>query len=113
VTQYLTLAAIDATFASILSLPRASEIVFSFSLPQDALSGIEADAVAIAAAKSAEAGEPWISRFCPADLIARLRGMGFAEVIHLTPDQAFERYAKDRHDGLAARRGEQLLRAVV
>jgi methyltransferase (TIGR00027 family) len=113
VTQYLTLAAIDATLAFILSLPRASEIVFSFSLPQNALSGIEADAVAIAAAKSGEAGEPWISRFYPADLIARLRRMGFAEVIHLTPEQALERYVKKRQDGLVIRGGEQLLRAVV
>src|SRR5258705_5223984 len=48
-TQYLTPAAIEATLAFVLSLPRVSEIVLSFILPQEALSGIEADAVATAA----------------------------------------------------------------
>jgi methyltransferase (TIGR00027 family) len=57
VTQYLTVTAIVATLAFVLSLPSGSEIVLSVILPQDALSGIEADAVATAAAKSAEVGE--------------------------------------------------------
>jgi methyltransferase (TIGR00027 family) len=113
VTQYLTVAAIEATLAFVLSLPRASEVVLSFILPQDALAGIEADAVATAAAKSAEVGEPWLSRFHPADLASQLYRMGFSEVVHLTPEQAQERYLKGRHDGLTARRGEQLMRAVV
>jgi methyltransferase (TIGR00027 family) len=113
VTQYLTVAAIEATLAFLLSLPRASEVVLSFILPQDALAGIEADAVATAAAKSAEVGEPWLSRFHPADLASQLYRMGFSEVVHLTPEQAQERYLKGRRDGLTARRGEQLMRAVV
>jgi methyltransferase (TIGR00027 family) len=113
VTQYLTAAAIEATLAFMLSLPRASEIVLSFILPQGALAGIEADAVAIAAAKSAEVGEPWLSRFRPADLASQLYRMGFSEVVRLTPEQAQERYLKGRRDGLTARRGEQLMRAVV
>jgi O-methyltransferase involved in polyketide biosynthesis len=94
-------------------LPRGSEIVFSFILPQDALSWIEADAVALAAAKSEEVGEPWLSRFQPADLVLQLRRSGFSDVAHLTPEQAYERYLKNRRDGLTARRGEQLMRAIV
>jgi methyltransferase (TIGR00027 family) len=113
VTQYLTAAAIEATLAFVLMLPRGSEIVFSFILPQDALSWIEADAVALAAAKSEEVGEPWLSRFQPADLVLQLRRSGFSDVAHLTPEQAYERYLKNRRDGLTARRGEQLMRAIV
>jgi len=113
VTQYLTAAAIEATLVFMLSLPHASEIVFSFILPQDALAGIEADAVATAAAKSAEIDEPWLSHFHPADLASQLHRMGFSKVVHLTPEQAHERYLKDRRDGLVVRRGEQLMRAVV
>lgn len=113
VTQYLTDAAIDATLAFVLSLPRGSEIVFSFILPQNELSGTEADAVATAVGKSAEVGEPWLSRFRPAELIARLRSMGFSEVFRLTPEEAEARYLKNRQDGLAGRRGEQSMRAVV
>ena len=113
VTQYLTAAAIEATLAFVLSLPRTSEIVLSFILPQEALSGIEADAVTTAATKSAEVGEPWLSRFHPADLASQLRQMGFSEVVHLTPEQAHERYLKNRRDGLTGRLGEQLMRAIV
>jgi hypothetical protein len=39
--------------------------------------------------------------------------MGFSRVIHLTPEEAHERYLKNRHDGLTGRRGEQLMRAIV
>ncbi|HKW87894.1 MAG TPA: class I SAM-dependent methyltransferase [Candidatus Acidoferrales bacterium] len=113
VTQYLTAAAIEATLALTLSLPRTSEIVLSFITPQAALSGLEADAVATAAAKSAEVGEPWLSRFDPADLASQLRRMGFSQVVHFTPEQAHECYLKNRQDDLAGRRGEQLMRAIV
>jgi methyltransferase (TIGR00027 family) len=113
VTQYLTVAAIVATLAFVLSLPSGSEIVLSVILPQDALSGIEADAVATAAAKSAEVGEPWLSRFDPSEFALQLRRMGFSEVILLAPKEVQERYLTGRHDGLAARHGEQIMRAVV
>jgi methyltransferase (TIGR00027 family) len=113
VTQYLTTAAIEATLAFTLSLPRASEIVLSFVVPQEALNGIEADAVATGAARSAEVGEPWLSRFHPHNLASKLHRMGFSQVVHLTPEQARERYLKDRSDRLAGRQGEQLIRAVV
>jgi O-methyltransferase involved in polyketide biosynthesis len=105
--------AIEATLAFVLSLPPGSEIVLSFILPQDALSGIEADAVATAAAKSAEVGEPWLSRFDPSELASQFRRKGFSEVVPLAPKQAYERYLKERHDGLAARHGEQMMRAIV
>ena len=87
--------------------------MLSFILPQEALSGIEADAVATAAEKSAEVGEPWLSRYRSADLVSLLRRMGFSDVVHLAPEQAQKRYLKNRHDGLAGRRGEQLMRAIV
>lgn len=70
-------------------------------------------AVTTAALKSAEVGEPWLSRFYPEELASQLHCMGFSEVLHLTQEQAHERYAKNRHDGLAGRRGEQLMRAIV
>jgi hypothetical protein len=39
--------------------------------------------------------------------------MGFSEVVPLAPKQAHERYLKERHDGLAIRHGEQMLRAII
>ncbi|HEV2386786.1 MAG TPA: SAM-dependent methyltransferase [Candidatus Acidoferrales bacterium] len=113
VTQYLTPAAIDGTLAFVLSLPRGSEIVFSFILPWQAAPAAEVEALRTAARKAAAVGEPWLSTFRPEDLKAHLRAMGFSNVIHLTPEEAQERYFQNRHDGLAARHGEQSIRAVV
>jgi hypothetical protein len=39
--------------------------------------------------------------------------MGFSKVVPLAPEQAHERYLKGRHDGLAARQGERMMRAIV
>ena len=113
VTQYLTLTAISRTLEFVLSLPRASEVVLSFILPPEVLSAFEAHALQRAADQSMELGEPWLSTFRPADLATQLRTMGFAQVIHLTPEEARDRYLKNRRDGLKMRRGEQLLRAIV
>ena len=113
VTQYLTPEAIHGTLEFVLSLPRSSEIVFSFVVSLEALSGVEAEAQMMAASKCAEIGEPWLTTFRADDLKAQLRAMGFSDVIHLTPDEADQRYIKHRRDGLQARRGEQLIRAIV
>ena len=113
VTQYLTPDAIRATLEFVLSLPPSSEIVFSFILPLEALSGLEAEALMMAAHKAAEVGEPWLSTVRPDDLEAKLREMGFSDIMRLTPEEAHERYLKNRRDGLQVRRGEQLMRAIV
>jgi methyltransferase (TIGR00027 family) len=113
VIQYLTPHALETTFQFVLSLPRSSEIVFSFILPQDAVSGLEAEGLVIAAQRAAEVGEPWLTRLYPDELGVTLRTMGFSRIIHLTPEDAREHYFGNRHDGLAARHGEQLMKAIV
>lgn len=113
VTQYLTPDAISRTLEFVVSLPRSSEIVLSFIVPLETLSGAEAEALAMASRKSEEVGEPWLTTFHPEDLKLRFRALGFSDVIHLTPEDTHERYLKNRCDGLIARRGEQLMRAVV
>lgn len=113
VTQYLTPDAVDVIFRFALSLARSSEIVFSFILPQEAVSGAEAEAMAIAARRAAEVGEPWLTRLEADALAVKLRSMGFSQVIHFKPEEARARYFGNRHDGLKERRGEQLMRAIV
>jgi methyltransferase (TIGR00027 family) len=113
VMQYLTPRALETTFQFVLSLPRSSEIVFSFILPQDTVSGIEAEALVIAAQRAAEVGEPWLTRLHADQLVSKLRTMGFSQIIHLKPEEAHERYFCNRRDGLMERRGEQLMRAIV
>ena len=113
VTQYLTSDAVDATLRFALMLPRSSEIVLSFIVPQESLSGIEAEAVALAAQRSAEVGEPWLTRLHVSELALKLRSMGFSQVVHLAPEEAGRRYFANRRDGLKERQGEQLMRALV
>jgi methyltransferase (TIGR00027 family) len=113
VTQYLTRNAISATLRLVLSLPRSCEVVFSFVLPSETLPKGEAEARLMAAQTSAQIGEPYLTAFLADELRVQLRAMGFSEVIHLTPEMVRERYLKNRSDGLKARFGEQLMRAIV
>jgi methyltransferase (TIGR00027 family) len=113
VTQYLTRDALDATFQFVLSLAPLSEVIFSFILPQEEVSGVEAEALAIAAQRAADVGEQWLTRLSGDDLATKLRSMGFSRIIHLKPEEARQRYFDGRRDGLTERRGEQLMRAIV
>jgi hypothetical protein len=58
------------------------------------------------------AGEPWLSRFEPADLLHRLRDAGFSECEIPTLEE-LAAYVAGRTDGLPAPRRERLARAVV
>jgi methyltransferase (TIGR00027 family) len=108
VSQYLTAAALDETLNCVLSAPARSEIVSDAVLP--------ADDVALVAAFSAQfaaVGEPWLSRFLPEQLAAKLTAMGFSKVFQLTPEIANVRYFRNRRDGLNAALLEQMISARV
>jgi methyltransferase (TIGR00027 family) len=113
VSQYLGEAALDLTLKFILSMPSTSEIVFSFVLPDHALPTDEADLAAAFVARFAALGEPWLTRFDPAQLAAKLTAMGFSKVLHLSPSDANQRYFRDRRDGLSAGTMEQMMGAIV
>lgn len=69
----------------------------------DSDSLLDADGQRIAAmlkAAAAARGEPLRSAFDPASLMAQLRGLGFAEVRELGPEEANARYFAGRADGL-------------
>ncbi len=113
VSQYLTEAALDQTLRFILSGPPGSEIVFSFVASDAAL---PPDDVALAKAFTAQfaaIGEPWLLRFIPEELAAKLTAMGFSKAFHLTPEKANQRYFQNRRDGLSASLAEQMMRARV
>jgi methyltransferase (TIGR00027 family) len=94
---YLSREAVDAVFAFARSLPQGSEIVFSFVPPVDPE---QAGSPTSLAARAAEIGEPWRTRFEPDELREMLRGMGFREVCFLTPGEADARWFRGRTDGL-------------
>jgi O-methyltransferase involved in polyketide biosynthesis len=102
VSQYVSGASLDETFKLVLSAPPRSEIVFSFVVPDTLLPADDVALVKAFAVQFGAIGEPWLSRFLPEQLSAKLTGMGFSKVFHLTPEKADERYFQNRRDGLNA-----------
>ncbi len=102
VTMYLEESAIDATLASVAAFPGGSEIVLTFAVPEPSP----------IAARAAHVGEPWLSRFEPDALEAKLRGAGFAEVTFLTPDEAEARYFRSRPQDLPVPKQTRIVAAV-
>jgi methyltransferase (TIGR00027 family) len=113
VSQYLTEAALDQTLKLVLSTPAPSEIVFSFVASDAVLPADDVARVRAFTAQFAAIGEPWLSRFDPERLVAKLRDMGFPRIFHLTPEEANRRYFQNRRDGLNAAFSEQMIRASV
>ena len=113
VTQYLSEASLDMTLKFVLSMPAASEVVLSFVLPEADLPEDEANLAAMGAAGAAASGEPWLSRFHPQQLAAKLEAMGFSKLAHLSPEEASQRYFNSRSDRLATLVMEQMIRAIV
>jgi methyltransferase (TIGR00027 family) len=111
VTMYLSTDAIDAVFRFVNSLPRSSEIVFTFASPASTAKEDcrEPSIVAFAAAH----GEPWRTRFEPDDLAHKLHGLGFSTVSFLSASEADTRYFRGRHDGLHAPRKVGIATATV
>jgi hypothetical protein len=94
-------------------MPLTSEIVFSFVLPDHALPADEAGLAAAFAAQFASMGDPWLTRFVPAQLAAKLTSMGFSRIVHLSPNDADQRYFRNRRDGWCAWSMEQMMRAII
>jgi methyltransferase (TIGR00027 family) len=113
VSQYLSEEALDLTLKFVLSLPVSSELVFSFVLQDQAAPPDEAALMKIIVTQAAAIGEPWLSRFIPEELAAKLATMGFSRVVHLSPEEANRRYFTNRSDGLNAAFAEQMMRAKV
>jgi methyltransferase (TIGR00027 family) len=100
VLQYLTLPAIDDTLRFVARLPSPSTIVLTFALADDALSDDARRGKHQTMQMTAALGEPWVTFFRPDELRARLHGLGFARVSHLSAQEANVRYFAGRRDGM-------------
>lgn len=111
VSQYLSEPAFDQTLRVVLSMPSPTEFVFSFVVSDGALPPDDVALVGALSAQFAAIGEPWRLRFAPEKLVAKLSAIGFAKVLHLTPEKANRRYFQNRRDGLNAALIEQMISA--
>lgn len=108
---YLSEAAADAIFATTADLPAGSRFVFNFSRPDESTAGPPGPGTA--AAHVGGMGEPWRTRFEPAELSSRLRAAGFRSVVLLSAQDINERYLRGRNDGLRAPSRVVLAEATV
>lgn len=81
VTHYLTEEAIDRTLEIVCRLPSGSEIVFEYALTLELLSRDQQEEIAEAEARKKAMGikEPSLSRFTPAEIVAKLQRIGFSK----------------------------------
>jgi methyltransferase (TIGR00027 family) len=110
VVPYLTEEATCSTLNFIASLPNGAHVVFDFSDPPATFSAELRASHDRRAAHVAELGEPWINYMEPAELHAKLRAIGFAEVEDLGPPQIALRYFPNRPSP-APNRGGHIVRA--
>jgi len=113
VVVYLTKTAVMETFKFVASLPPGSEIVFDYGILSSMLSEHQRSARAYLARQVDAIGEPWITYFAPASLARPLLGMGFKEVEYIRPEEANDRYFRDRTDGLCISGSSRLMKARV
>ena len=114
VTMYLSTDAIDAVFRFVSSLPKSSEIVFTFASPASTVNENGSEPlIAAFTAFAAAHGEPWRTSFEPNDLAHKLHGLDFSTVSFLSASEADTRYFRGRHDGLQAPRRVGIVTATV
>jgi methyltransferase (TIGR00027 family) len=109
VIPYLDARSMDSMLRFFASLPKKSEAVFSFAVPDEELKGDDLDERRADVALSEGMGELWLTRVGPADMLAWANRFEFSDVFHLTPDLAQQRYFAVREDRLRAPRREQLI----
>jgi methyltransferase (TIGR00027 family) len=109
VVVYLTRAAAMQTLGFIAGLPAGAAVVFDYGEPISAYPPQQQPYQAARAERLAAMGEPWITRFMPAELAADARRLGFDELEDLGPAAIARRfYGAERADGP----GGHLMRAA-
>ncbi len=100
---YLTRDAAEAVLRFVASLPKGSEIAFTFT-PPGAMSTLERRVAAI--------GEPLRTRIGADELAAWLRALGFSNIV-LLPAEAAQHYLGARGDALTILPDTQIAAATV
>jgi methyltransferase (TIGR00027 family) len=108
VVIYLTDAAVMETMRTVASAAPGSEIVFSFSVPDNLLTERQRLSRERSKILVAALGEPWITFYNPPALARRLRAHGFSSTELFAPGEANRTYFADRIDGLRMSGGHMM-----
>jgi methyltransferase (TIGR00027 family) len=114
VTMYLTLDAIHihATLATLAGCQPGTRVVLSYNQPPAALTGSTAQIAATFAALAADMGEPFLSRFLPAEAAQLLHEHSFGAITDFGPDEARATYFPGHADAEIAG-AQRLIAATV
>jgi methyltransferase (TIGR00027 family) len=103
VTQYLTPETVLGTLREIATIGAAgTEVAVQFMPPATTLSNDEAGLLTALATGAAKVGEPWLSFFEPRELTNHLHKMGYRDITHFGPQEAWATYLAGRKDGMRA-----------
>jgi methyltransferase (TIGR00027 family) len=109
VSMYLSGEANLATLSQIAKLAKGSTFAMTFMLAMDLLKYQERAIMEFVMKKAAESGTPFVSLFSPEDIMALAREAGFPKTQYVSAQEIFERYFKQRTDGLRAGDAEAFL----
>lgn len=114
VTMYLTEETVLATLAWVAEVGgTGGGVVFDYALSSSELGLLHRLLYHLVARRVRRAGEPWISRYVPTELVAKLRRLGFREVEDLSDDVLNATYFSDRQDDLRIRGLAHIMRAMT
>jgi methyltransferase (TIGR00027 family) len=113
VTPYLTEGTVFETLRYAASLAAGSKIVFEYEIADSLLDEKNRQLAAALKAIAAARGEPVLSMFEPAALAARVKALGFSQMVDFGPQEANTRYFAGSTDGLCAWSLTRLMKAHV
>lgn len=114
VTSYLTRDALEATLATLASMPTRSGVVFDYAVPAESLSLWDRIGLAGLSARVAQIGEAFRLFFEPEEFSRLLRDLGFAGLEDLGREEINARYFQHRSDGFQIRSAAgRILRATI
>jgi len=110
VTMYLEPEIVLGTLRAIRETNAANAVVFDYAVPRETLGFVGMMALDAVSRRVKKAGEPFRGFFAPADLVAKLREMGYTHIEDLGSAEIDARYFSGRADKL--RSGSQLGRLM-
>ena len=114
VTPYITGDAVRSTLKLIATLAAGSQVVFTYMVPPETLSGPDRKLAEFQRDRFREMGEPWLSLFHRSDMCALLHDVGFSDIREIGPDDdGAHSYFDHRSDGLRPTTYERVVLATV
>lgn len=113
VSMYLTREANVATLQQIAKLASSSTFAMTFLLALDLLETNERSIMEFVMSKAKESGTPFLSLFAPEKIKEMAKDSGFKKVEYVSANDLYQRYFKDRSDGLNAGKAENFLVAMT